>query len=244
MRKHNLCGEMEMAAWVIPEGGWTCGPDERIGERRRDEALGGGWTRWAGALGGVLAAGLTAVVVTYRTVPTHNTDAEHFDTLIVLGCPVDPDGKASPEERERVLAGVREFRAGRAKHIIVTGGAVHNQWNEAQAMAGIAERAGLPPEDILIEPQARNTIQNIFYSYKIMQAHGWTSAEVVSTPDHLPRTGLILQHYSFAWRTHAAEWPREFEWKRIAPYYVYEALGTTALRWFGYRPSPYLPAKP
>ncbi len=95
---------------------------------------------------------VAAVVVTYRTVPTHNTEATHFDTLIVLGCPADPDGKASPEERERVLAAVREFRAGRAGHIIVSGGAVHNRWNEAEAMAGIARGAGVPAEDVLIEP--------------------------------------------------------------------------------------------
>ncbi len=192
----------------------------------------------------VLAVGIAAVVVTYRTVPTHNTEATHFDTLIVLGCPVDPDGKASPEERERVLAAVREFRAGRAGHIIVSGGAVHNRWNEAEAMAGIARGAGVPAEDLLIERRARNTIENIYYSNQMMQQRGWTSAEVVSTPDHLPRAGLILEHYGFGWRTEAARWPVEFAWKRIAPYYVKEALGTTVLRWFGYRRSPFMPGKP
>ncbi len=195
------------------------------------------------ALAGVLVVGVAAVVLTYETVPTHNTDATHFDTLIVLGCPADPDGKASPEERERVLAAVREFQAGRAGHMIVTGGAVHNQWNEAEAMAGVARGAGVPEEDVLVEGRARNTIENIYYSNQIMQQHGWTSAEVVSTPDHLPRAALILEHYGFGWRTRAARWPKEFEWKRIAPYYVKEALGTTMLRWFGYRASPFLPAK-
>lgn len=148
-----------------------------------------------------------AVVGTYETVPTHNTEATHFDTLIVLGSPADPDGKASPEERERVMEAVREFRAGRAGHIIVSGGAVHNEWTEADIMAGIAVGAGVPAADVLVEGRARNTVQNIFYSHGIMEAHGWTTAEVVSSPSHLPRAGLILEHWKFGWRTHASRWP-------------------------------------
>ena len=196
----------------------------------------------------LVVAMVLLVVATYETVPTHNTDATHFDTLIVLGCPTDPDGRVSPEQRERVLGAVREYEAGRAAHIIVSGGAAHNQFNEAAAMAGMAEAAGVPARDVVLEGQARNTIENIFYSRRIMAERGWTSAEVVSTPDHLARAGLILGHYNagpqrFGWRTHAAAWPREFGWERIAPYYVKEALGTTVLRWFGYRETPFLPGK-
>ena len=178
-----------------------------------------------------------------RRCRTHTSEATRFDTLIVLGSPADPDGKPSPEQRERVLEAVREFKAGRAGHLIVSGAAVHNQWSEGATMARVAEAAGVPEEDIVVEDRARNTIQNIFYSHQIMQQHGWTSAEVVSSPSHLPRSALILEHYGFAWRTQAAHWPLEYEWWRIAPYYVYEALGTTALRWFGFRASPFMPAK-
>lgn len=199
------------------------------------------WRRGVFWVLGVVLLGIAAVVVTYETVPTHTTDATHFDTLIVLGCPTDPDGRASPEQRERVMAAVQEYQAGRAGHIIVSGGAAHNQFNEAAAMAGVAEGAGVPAKDVVLEGQARNTIENIYYSHRIMEEHGWGNAEVVSTPDHLPRTGLILEHYKFGWRTHAAAWPREFGWERIAPYYVKEALGTTVLRWFGYKETPFMP---
>ena len=197
---------------------------------------------WA-LVGGVLLVGASAIVMTYETVPTHNTEATRFDTLIVLGSPADPDGKASPEERERVMEAVREFRAGRAGHIIVSGGPVHNEWTEADIMAGIAVAAGVPAEDVLVEGRARNTVENIYYSHQIMEAFGWRTAEVVSSPSHLPRAGLILEHWQFGWRTRASRWPPEYAAKRIAPYYVYEALGTTVLRWFGYRPSPFLPGK-
>ncbi len=62
-----------------------------------------------------------------RTLPLSDTDATHFDTLIVLGYPAFPDGTPRPEMRERVLEGVREYRAGVAPRIIMTGGSAHNQ---------------------------------------------------------------------------------------------------------------------
>ncbi len=56
----------------------------------------------------------------------------------------------------------------------------------------------------MIEPQARDTIQNACYAARIMKAHGWQSAEVVSSASHLPRAGIIFSEMPLEWRTHAA----------------------------------------
>lgn len=191
----------------------------------------------------LVVVGVLAVIASYKTIPDGNTQQTRFDTLIVLGSPADPDGKASVEQRERVMEAVREWKAGRAEHIIVSGGAAHNQWVEGQVMARVAEQAGIPVEDVVVEGQSGNTIQNIFYSDRIMHQRGWTSAEVVSSPSHLPRVGLILEHHNLAWRTHAARWPPEYGRPQLALYYAYEALGTTVLRWFGFRSSPFMPER-
>ena len=37
-----------------------------------------------------------------------------------------------------------------------------------------------------------------------MRSHGWESAEVISSPSHLPRAGLILSHLPMKWRVEAA----------------------------------------
>ncbi len=184
------------------------------------------------------------VIVTYETVPRGNTDQQQFDAIIVLGSPADPDGKASVEQRERVMEGVREFQRGRAKHMIVTGGAAHNKWIEGWIESELAQQAGVPGDDVIVEGRSINTIQNIFYAWQIMQAHGWKSAEIVSSHSHLPRASLILEHYEplgLKWHVHASHWPKEYAKAQIASYYVYEAFGTTLLRWFGYKPSPYMP---
>ena len=197
---------------------------------------------WLGLF--LLFVGLIAVLLTYTTIPRGNTEQQHFDTLIVLGSPADPDGKPSVEQRERVMEGVREFQKGRAGHMIVTGGAAHNAWIEGMIEAEVARKGGVPADDVLVEVRSTNTIENMWFAWQMMQARGWTSAEIVSSHSHLPRACLILEHYEplgLKWRVHASHWPREYPQAQIAFYYVKEAIGTTVLRWFGYRKQQYLP---
>jgi len=183
-----------------------------------------------------------AVLANYETIPSRDTTQPHFDTLIVLGTPTLPDGTPSPEQRERVLEGVREYKAGIAQHIIMTGGPAHNHFVEAHSMALLAESQGIPPSAMSEEVRAQNTVQNIFYSRRIMLDHGWNSAEVISSPSHLPRTSLILARYSnLAWRTHPALWPREYTESKILALYGNEALGCLRLRLHGFPHSPFLP---
>jgi uncharacterized SAM-binding protein YcdF (DUF218 family) len=37
-----------------------------------------------------------------------------------------------------------------------------------------------------------------------MKAHGWGSAEVISSASHLPRAGILFSSLPLKWRTHAA----------------------------------------
>lgn len=195
-------------------------------------------------LGLLILLFLVVLVATYLTVPTQNCNLNHFDTILVLGTPTLKNGQPSPEERERVNESVREFKAGRAAHIIFSGGATMKQFVEGQSMAALAETEGVPSSAIVIEDKARNTVQNIYFSNQIMQQEGWTSVEVVSSPSHLPRTALILEHYRFQWKEHASQWPPEYGWKDIAGYYASEIMKTFVLRWNGFSSSPFLPRRP
>lgn len=181
------------------------------------------------------------IILNYETIPSSNTTLTHFDTIVVLGTPARLDGTPSPEQRERTLEGVREFKAGIASHLIFTGAAAHNQFVEAHVMAMLAIDQGVPPDAIIEEGQAQNTIQNIFYSQRIMAARGWTSAEVVSSPSHLPRTALILEHFPIQWRTHPAPWPPEYSfWQRLI-HFTGEAESCLKLRIHGFPRSRFLP---
>jgi len=184
----------------------------------------------------------------YLTIPTHNTTATHFDTIIVLGYPANADGTPSPEQRERVLEGVREYKSGVAPNIIMTGAAAHNQYIEADVMAQLARSQGVPASAILEDVQAQNTIQNIYYSAQIMHQHGMNSAEIVSSPSHLPRAALVINTFNvdqpslyFNWRTHAAPWPPEYSIFRELALYIGEARNCLILRFNGFPPSRFLP---
>jgi len=106
----------------------------------------------------------------------------------------------------------------------------------------LAEANGVPASAILQEDQAHDTIQNIYYSDKIMEANGWHTTEVISSPYHLPRTVLILRHYpKLWWKTHAAPWSRGYTpWEKFR-LESREAFGCFRIRVYGFPPSKYLP---
>lgn len=157
-------------------------------------------------LGG-FAAGLALLgwgVLAREFAPTSNTSLNRFDALIVLGHPADSDGNPTPGQLAAVTEAVHEYERGVAPRLILTGGASANRFVEAQVMARTAEAHGIPESAIFLEPEALDTIQNACFAVRIMKAHGWHSAEVVSSASHLPRAGIIFSRLPLEWRAHAA----------------------------------------
>ena len=165
-----------------------------------------------GLLVGVLGIFFAGAVLGWAVIargfaPLSNTERRSFDAVIVLGTPSDSDGNPTPEMMDRIEEGVREYQRGIAPRIVVTGGAAHNQYVEARVMARVAQAQGVPESVIFVEPQAHDTLQNACYSTRILAAHGWHSAEVISNRAHLPRAAMIFQNLpagSLEWRMHAA----------------------------------------
>jgi uncharacterized SAM-binding protein YcdF (DUF218 family) len=158
-----------------------------------------------------LSAGILLVIgvwiwayVARRLAPVSNTNQARFDAIVVLGDPADSDGNPTPTELARVTEAVHEYERGVAGHLIFTGGAVHNQFVEAQVMARTAESQGIPENAVVVESSARNTIENACYSVRLMRQRGWESAEVVSSPWHLQRAGLIFSRMPIKWRVQGA----------------------------------------
>ncbi len=199
--------------------------------------------RLAGKIALVLAWIPIVAGIFYFTVPLGNIRAAHYDVLLVLGYPANADGTPSPEQRERVLQAVRDYKAGMAPVIIFSGGVAHNQFVEADVMAKLSEASGVPARAIVEEPHAMNTIQNVEYSTQIMHAHGWDSVEAITTPAHERRASLLLMHSPFAvnWRMQAAPWPAEYDMLDKSMRYAFEIYVTAKMRIFGFheiRPTP------
>lgn len=156
------------------------------------------------ATAGLFAALLLWAVAARITAPRANTKRETFDAIVVLGTPADSDGNPTPELLDRITEGVHEYERGVAPHLIVTGGAAHNRFVEADVMAGVARAQGVPASAIIQESQALDTIQNACYSERILKAHGWRSVEVVSSASHLPRAAMIYSRIPVEFRMRVA----------------------------------------
>ncbi|MGA7339798.1 MAG: YdcF family protein, partial [Terracidiphilus sp.] len=161
-------------------------------------------TRGVLILVAVVAGLLGWACLARRLAPVGNTALTHFDAIIVLGYPADGDGNPTPLELAQVTEAVKEYERGAAAHLIFTGGAVANQFVEAEVMARTAEAQGIPETAVVLEPRARNTMENACYAVRMMKARGWGSAEVVSSAWHLQRAGLMFSRMPIAWRMHAA----------------------------------------
>ncbi|MFZ0745849.1 MAG: YdcF family protein [Terracidiphilus sp.] len=154
----------------------------------------------------VLVLALVAWAVLARHfAPVSNTNLTRFDAIIVLGTPADADGNPTPTQLSRVMEGVREYERDVAPRLIFTGGAAHNRFVEAQVMARVAEAQGIPQSAIFVDSESSDTIQNACNTVRIMKAHGWRSAEVVTSFPHLPRTGIIFSGMPVEWRVHGAQ---------------------------------------
>jgi uncharacterized SAM-binding protein YcdF (DUF218 family) len=192
----------------------------------------------------VLATALASIAIIYFSIPMSDTAQSNFDVILVLGAPMRADGSISPVGRSRVLEAVRQYRAQVAPRLLMSGGAAHNRFVEAEGMARFAESQGVPASAIVLEGQSLDTIQNAYYSYRIMQAHGWQSALIVSSASHLRRASLIFRYYPIAWQMQAAPWPPDASTRTRLWLWSSETIYTSYVRLFGFPGSQYLPRTP
>jgi SanA protein len=118
------------------------------------------------------------------------------DVGIALGCPTDDDGQPSDCLRCRVAGAVHALERGRVRAVIFSGGAAHNRYVEGLAMAQLARASGVRPEQILVEGQSLTTWQNLRFSKRIMAAHGYRTALLISAREHLPRARRFADYYA------------------------------------------------
>lgn len=182
-----------------------------------------------------------AIFWAYRTVPLRNNDDPQVDALLVLGSPTEIDGTLTAAQRWRMDEAIREYRAGRAPHIVISGGRTSRSYIEAQTMGDYAVRQGIPARAIVEEGSSTTTLQNIRNSQRILEARGWRRVEVISSPEHLPRAALMLRSTDLLWQMHAAPTPGRSRVEKMGAY-TDEAVGTATFRLFGTHAEPVLHA--
>jgi len=115
------------------------------------------------------------------------------DCIIVLGCQVKGT-HPSPFLQERLKEGIRLYKEGYGKYIIVSGGKGPGEdITEAEAMKKYLLDKGIEESKIVMEDESKNTMDNLAFSKKVMKNKGFKNAVVVSNNYHLKRVSLMCK---------------------------------------------------
>jgi len=114
------------------------------------------------------------------------------DAIVVLGgeklsveTPADPDSET--DARTRVGFGYLLFQAGRAPKVFLSG------QGDAQPMAAILERQGVPAAALRLETASRTTYENARNTAALLRGEGRRTILLVTSPAHMPRAAASFE---------------------------------------------------
>lgn len=151
-------------------------------------------------------------------------DSRVSDAVVVLGARVNYNNHWNPCLVARVEHGAELVKAGRAKFLIVSGGTdVEDGVNEASAMREMALNAGISSEQIILEPKATSTFENLKFSKVILEARKLKTVIVVTEKFHAPRAAMIAAKLGLNFSSSPAQmsacWSR---WKYFSRFFLRE----------------------
>jgi hypothetical protein len=111
-----------------------------------------------------------------------------YDAVMIPGFPFDPDGKMSAIYRMRLAWAYELYETGRTQYIILSGGAVHSPYVEAEIFAMYLMGKGIPADKIILERKAEHSMENVFYSMEIAEKYGF---EKVAVATDMWQSGMI-----------------------------------------------------
>ncbi len=166
--------------------------------------------RWAAvsvlAGAGVLSCSITALYWDTREAPDCGGEVG-----IILGNQVYPDGTPSPRLAARLDAGLQLYRAGRVKQLLVSGGIGKEQRDEGVVMGAYLERAGVPPEAIMVDSQGVTTHATSINASQLLPPT--TTVVAISQRYHVSRAKLSLRHAGF--QNVCGYYPDYHEWRDL-----------------------------
>ncbi len=108
----------------------------------------------------------------------------HADAIIVLSGDTEPYFL-------RTKKAVELYKQGYAQYIIFSG--YGSGGDNAEFLSKIALHYHIPKHAIIIEPNARTTYENFFFSKPLILKHGFKSIMIVTSPYHQLRAYLVAK---------------------------------------------------
>jgi vancomycin permeability regulator SanA len=160
------------------------------------------WLRWflLVVLAGILWTlyVLAQIGSVERNTAGWSTNSISYDVGIVLGAALWSD-VPSPGLEERLQQALKDYREGKFRYFILTGGldTAESKYTEAEGMANYLEEHGVPREIMLLENKATSTYENLKFSQQIMEERQLKSALIITHTFHGNRAFEIAEslHY-------------------------------------------------
>ncbi len=176
---------------------------KRAWDTKREAYIHGGF---AGMCIGVLLSQIFVFFTVFKN-PAKKWKRDRYDCAIVCGCPAKADGRASEIMKARVRKAVQLWREGRVSVLIFSGGAVKNEYIEAQVMKEYAESLGVPEDAILTEETSVSTCHNMMHSRALMEKCGAKNCVVVTSRWHLRKADHYARKFDLDYVMCAADEP-------------------------------------
>jgi SanA protein len=145
---------------------------------------------FAGALGVAVGACNLAVLRGGKPFAARLGQGEVADCALVLGARVYADGTVSPVLEDRLEIGLRLYREGRARRILVSGDHGSAAYDEVNAMRRWLEARGVPEADIFLDHAGFDTYSSMARARDVFHAR---RVIVVTQRFHLPRALYIAR---------------------------------------------------
>jgi uncharacterized SAM-binding protein YcdF (DUF218 family) len=144
--------------------------------------------RFAAALAAVYALCMTALAADGLV-----DERARCDVAVVLGAKVRVDGRPSVQLADRLARGLDAFERGDAQYVLVSGGRGVEGHEEADVMAAWLVSRGVPAERVIVDRDGWTTWHTARNTRRILDQRGLTSALVVTSYYHVPRTRLAFE---------------------------------------------------
>ena len=144
-----------------------------------------------------------------------------IDAVLVLGVALNARDMPTPEliARAQVAAGVvtrLQSAQGGMPTVVACGGVTPGHArSEADALAALLARAGVPEEKILRENRSQDTMENLRFAARLLGGAKGKRVLVVTSDYHLRRALLTARRVGFKARGEAATLARDGAWRTL-----------------------------
>lgn len=158
-----------------------------------------------------------------------------MDCVIVCGYPANDDGTISYILESRIDKAIELYNENKVNYIIVSGGAIHNQYCEALVMYNYALKKGVKASHLLIEDKAKSTYHNMMYSKEIMLQYGLKTCYVVTNSWHIVKAEYYAKKFDLDYTMMKCHKPAHMSYFKVLLLTIYMPMNMFINRMKGFK---------